>query len=315
MRVSPGKPLERLQVTAKLIDALREQLRIAHRWLPSSRCLPHPRLAELVRLAKGKVDSHALRRSSAIQLIQLLQDAGVVTPIPLQPGPTKGAIKLYSVGFEPYDVTIPAVELLQAYAPEGVLCYFSAIELHDLSTQPAPHYHVALKRAESKTTGVKAARQREADRPHPLGTKEFSSGGVDFYVTRRDATNLRAVQRRQLNPHCVVRVTTIEQTLLDCLHRPHSVGGASVVFEAWENAAQRVLPEKILALGNEIGDRALLRRVGYMLERFFPHAAAIAQARQEVGTLPDGVFPSLLPGIPFSHVNKKWGLRAPQAVE
>lgn len=310
-----GKAPEEIQAIPRLMDALREQLTFARQSLPSSRCLPHAKLVELVQLAKSKVDSPVLRRFSAVQLIRLLQDGGIVKSIPLHQGVSAKVVRLYAVGFEPTDLAIPSAELLQAHMPEGVLCYFSAIELHELSTQPAPHYHIAQLRRASAKAEERVIGRSSVDRPLPLGTLEFSYGGVGHYVTRRDSTNLRSFQRRQLSPYCVVRVATIEQTLLDCLHRPHSVGGAAVVFEAWESAVKRALPEKIFDLANQIGDREMIRRAGYMLERFFPNTGAVERARQAVGPCLDEVLPSLLPGIPFSRINKAWGLRTPQGYE
>jgi predicted transcriptional regulator of viral defense system len=35
----------------------------------------------------------------------------------------------------------------------------------------------------------------------------------------------------------MVRITTLEQTLLDTLHRPLSCGGPPIVIEAWEHTA------------------------------------------------------------------------------
>ena len=39
--------------------------------------------------------------------------------------------------------TIYPLELLQAYLPDGVVCYFSAINYYELTTQVVAHHHVA----------------------------------------------------------------------------------------------------------------------------------------------------------------------------
>lgn len=303
---------EGVLATAKLIDAFHDRLAASRQSLPSVRCLSLSRLIELVLEARETVDSTILRECPGIQLIQLLEDAAVIRALPLEPAPSKKRVKLYSVGFDPARSTIPAAELLQAHVPDGVLCYFTAIELHGLSTQPAPHYHVALRRtADTKHKAPLPKEFPSSDRPLPLGTLEFSAEGIGYYLTRRDPTNLLNIQRRQLNSYCVVRVTTLEQTLLDCLHRPHSAGGAAVVFEAWEQGLMRSSPEKILTLAAKIGDKTLLRRTGYMIARYAPQSKVLQEAKRLIGSSPQEVIPTLLPGLPYRHTNEEWGLRTP----
>lgn len=297
--------------TAALIDAFQARLTATRPSLPSVRCLSHARLTALLLEARDTLDSTFLRECSGVQLIHLLEKAAVIRPIPVQSAPSKKPARLYSVGFDPAGATIPAAELLQAHVPDGILCYFTAIELHGLSTQPPPHYHVALKRApDPKRTPTMAT--PSSDKPLPLGTLEFSTEGVGYYLTRRGQDNLVGIQRRQLNPYCVVQVTTLEQTLLDCLHRPHSAGGAAVVFEAWEQGLARTSPDKVLALATTLGDPTLLRRTGYMIERFAPGSGTIETAKHLIGqTSPHETLPTLLPGIPYTRPDAAWGLRTP----
>ena len=58
------------------------------------------------------------------------------------------------------------------------------------------------------------------------------SSGCRRYTTRREAHRVVGVQTRYVNEKSRYRVTTLEQTLVDTLHRPHSCGGPAVVFEA-----------------------------------------------------------------------------------
>ena len=303
---------EGVQATAKLIDAFHAQLAASRQSLPSVRCLSHSSLNKLALKARGSIDSAVLRECSGVQLIQLLEEAADVRPVPLESASSRKLVNLYSVGFNPAGSAIPAAELLQAHVPNGVLCYFTAIELHGLSTQPAPHYHIATKRVTPAKHSNSLLRESPSSaKPPPLGTLEFSSEGVEYYLTRRDQTNLLSTQRRQINPYCVVRVTTLEQTLLDCLHRPYSAGGAAIVFEAWEQGLSRTSPMKILTLATKMSDKTLLRRVGYMIALFAPQSDAIHEAKQLIDYTPQEIMPPLLPGLPYRHINEEWGLRTP----
>lgn len=304
---------EGVQTTARLIECFLDFLAASRQSLPSVRCLYHPTLIGILDAVREMVDSPTIRGYSGARLIQLLEDSKVIREIPVERGVSARNPRLYSVGFGPSAAAIPAAELLQAYVTDGVLCYFTAIELHGLSTQPAPHYHVARFRA--ATSGRANSAHQEAstsDRPPPLGTLEFTAEGIGYYRTSRDRSNLVGIQRRQLNPYCVVRVTNLEQTLLDCLHRPRSAGGPPIVFEAWERGLERTTPEKLLALAVTIGDEAQIRRVGYMVERFAPLSPVIQDARRLIdGFKRQDSYPTLLPGIAYSHENGKWGLRTP----
>ncbi len=304
---------EGVQAIAKLIECFLDLLAASRQSLPSVRCLYHSTLIGILDAARELVDSPTIRAYSGTGLVQLLEDSKVIQEIPVERGVSPRNPRLYSVGFGPSATAIPAAELLQAYVPDGVLCYFTAIELHGLSTQPAPHYHVATFRSTASgraDSGWQAA--ASSNRQPPLGTLEFTAEGIGYYRTSRDRSNLVGIQRRQLNPYCVVRVTNLEQTLLDCLHRPRSAGGPPIVFEAWERGLERATPGKVLALAMKIGDETQIRRVGYMIERFAPLSPAIQDVRRLIdGFRQQDSYPTLLPGIAYSHESGEWGLRTP----
>lgn len=282
--------------------------------MPSSRCLSRTQLIELALKARDVTQDTTIRSVSGSQLIRRLEQAALIHPIPLTCPAGARKVRLYAAGFTATLPIIPPAELLQVHVPNGVLCYFSAIELHELSTQPAPHYHVAILKTPLTNAKPGASTPSTGYRPPPLGTLQFQAEGVDYYLTRRDPALLPGIQRRQLNPYCVVRVTTLEQTLLDGLHRPRSVGGAAIVFEAWERGLQRTTPDKIVALARRIDDDLLLRRVGCMIEHYTPDAPVLHALEQDI--VPFDVdapseLPSLLPGLPYARINARWGLREP----
>ena len=45
---------------------------------------------------------------------------------------------------------------------------------------------------------------------------------------------------RAYGPRAQIRITTLEQTLLDSLYKPFLCGGPEVVFEAWQDAVDRL---------------------------------------------------------------------------
>lgn len=304
---------EGIDAAASLIDAFLKELKSAAKALPSSRCISFTALRRLVQQAQNAADIPTFRAYSGTRLVTLLEDAAVVHPIPLTSAPDARSIRLYAVGADIDPASIPIAELLQAYLPRGVLCYFTAIELHELSTQVTPHHHIAMRRTSKPRPMVAVATNFPVtDLPLPLGSLLFQVGDLPCYRSNRDSTLLRSTERRQLNPHCVVTVTTVAQTLLDCLHRPQSAGGPSVVFEVWERGLARAKPDRIIKLAKDIGDDTLMRRAAYMIERSMPDAPVVADLERLIATQPmSDAIPTLLPGMAYHHINEKWRLRTP----
>lgn len=297
---------EVIRATAELFEVLQDELADSLKSLPSTRCIGLGSLKPIIKAAQSKLLAPVFRKYSASRIVQLLTDSGLLTPIPLGALGAKEPPTLYAVGFN-LSALPSAFEVLQAFKPKGVLCYFSALELHGLTTQPAPHYHVATFRHDSESADRSFL---QSDKPHSLGVEAFCYGGVDCYVTSREKRNLRGVQRRQLNSQSIATVTTLEQTLLDCLHRPASAGGPSVVFEAWEVGTPRISTDRMWKLLVEIADVRLARRAGYMLEVNGGDMALLDSIR-ELADLQSSEHPpeTLLPGIPYVNTNNTWQLR------
>ena len=74
---------------------------------------------------------------------------------------------------------------------------------------------------------------------NPLGTEIFRFEGVGYYSNKRDASLVPGIQFRVVSPRCWLRITTLEQTLLDALMQPVRCGGAAVVLEAWETGVKQ----------------------------------------------------------------------------
>jgi predicted transcriptional regulator of viral defense system len=91
----------------------------------------------------------------------------------------------------------------------------------------------------------------------------------------RDPQYLVQTQWRFVHELSRIRVTSLEQTLLDTLHRPLNCGGAAVVFEAWDTGADRLDHDKLATLLHRINDLRLTRRVAYMLSYMLSHLLSI----------------------------------------
>jgi hypothetical protein len=213
--------------------------------------------------------------------------------------------------------------------PAGVVSYFSAVAFHALTTQLVGHHHVA--ELQRQGPGPKSPRSADelVERPEPsatvgsrqprgLGKLLFRSRGVPFYSSRRSARLVPGVQMRDHGPRAQVRITTLEQTLLDTLYKPFYCGGPEVVFEAWQEgvAARRIDEERLVAYLRAMNYPATTRRLAVMLElaggvpgaelrRFLDDCrAAIDRGRPHARI-------SLLPGVEYENLNEPWLVNTP----
>ena len=211
--------------------------------LSNIRCISKSALIREL-LALRKRLPHPLPKASSGQaILERLVKSGLVHPLALTgPDQEPSTDKFFSIGLRESEGELDPVELLQAMVPEGAICYFTAVNIHELSTQIPTHHHVArivdtfAKPNKPRLNAPpqrpsKAARPQRRDR---LGQRQFLFGGIPYYITTRQGRRVPGVQKRFYTDRIVYSVTTYEQTLLDTLERPLSCGGSSVVFEAWD---------------------------------------------------------------------------------
>jgi predicted transcriptional regulator of viral defense system len=286
---------------------------------PTVRCISAGEAQQIALDARDVIDDPELRGYSGIALVQFLSSSGILQKLPLELR-TKGKA-LYAVGPQAIESVNP-IELLEAFQPDGVICYFSALEYYGLTTQTATHHHVAkvtpsarqIRRSSGKPERIvpqpgKPARSR-------LGTLIFRHAGVPYYLTNRGSHTISGVQLRRFSEKTIVRITTREQTLLDTLLRPVSCGGASVVWEAWDQGLPDVDDDKLAAHLKDIDDPVLIRRVGYVLavNEYTSSSQlnkALSRARDEAIRSGNDDFPALFPGFHGDAVDTTWRLILP----
>jgi predicted transcriptional regulator of viral defense system len=218
--------------------------------------------------------------------------------------------------------TIYPLELLQAYLPDGVVCYFSAIDYYELTTQVVAHHHVARlnpprsKNSAAPIDATKASVAGEGVERNPLGTEIFHFEEVGYYLNRRDVSLVPGIQFRVVSPRCWLRITTLEQTLLDALMQPVRCGGEAVALEAWETGIKQIDADRMGEHLAKIERDDLDRRVGAVLEMIGANVAA-STLSQRLNGVRDGLITEAVPEIPllagfeFPDLNKTWKVRTP----
>lgn len=284
---------------------------------PSVRCWSEPSLLRELGAVRHELARRQIRVPLAgpgllawLQELKLARAVSVVSPEP------ERSTRFFVLGLERStdEPEVDPIELLQAYAPQGVVCYFTALAFHALTTQPPSHHHVAVLTARSKereSSPLQPATDRATRSYNPLGKLAFCYGDVPYFLTRREAPRVPGVQRRYLNSRTLFRITSREQTLLDTLHRPLGCGGPEVVFEAWRVGVEDVDTSRLAELLDAIDHPQLRRRVGAMLDLMEYTTGGELRAVLERERAPSEPPISLLAGVEYSRLDPRWGVMVP----
>jgi len=286
--------------------------------LPGVHCLSRTTLHRLLHDVRVELRARGLGSLRTNRpILEGLENAGLLKRLPIDP-PTTGTPLLFVFDSRgESSLEVHPIEILQALEPAGVICYFTALELHGLTVQPTPHHHVAILKAPrpaSSTVGASTSGSRRAY--DPLGTAILTYQGLPYYKTSRSTDLLVGYQLRYLDGRNLARVTTLEQTLLDTLHRPISCGGPEVVFESWQNGLDRLDDELLAALLERIGREDLSRKVGWMLEMLERQMAPkLLDYLEGIRDTADPADPTtivpLLSGYENSRLDRRWLITTP----
>ena len=258
---------------------------------------------------------------SKSRIVVWLQEIGLMTVIPVDytRGKSRACTRFYSfdIAKSPSSRVDP-IELLQAYSADGVICYFTAIAFYSLSTQLPIHHHIAIPfESHTRSTAVRTTtKRRPAVARNPLGTHLFDYDGLPFYETSREKRLLPGVQSRYIGPAAVIRITTLEQTLLDTLHRPLHCGGPAVVFEAWNQGLPRVNEDRLADYLASMDHRATVQRLGYMLDDldYKPRSKlqdVLDRCRSRLDPADSSVYRQLFPGMEYRNLSRSWLVYGP----
>ena len=261
------------------------------------------------------------------EILKHLINIGWAYPIDVDVEPTKTSRSneffLLDVGAA-HGIKVDPLELLQASKPDGVICYFSALTYHSLTTQFATHHHIAtiykkpsVQKLHSDISVIDYSdKSVSSSRKDSLGNNLFTYQGIPFYLIKRSPTLLVGVQTRIFGPRTNLRITTLEQTLLDTLNKPKYCGGPSIVFEAWKEGMTRLDEDLLNEYLQKIDSSLLLRRVGAMFDMFdFTSCHELKSTLESALELssPNVMEYSvpILPGLEFPVLNPKWKVTIP----
>lgn len=290
--------------------------------LISVRCLSQYTLSKIFKKIQIKLDLHTF--ISGTKITKHLESMGLAFKVPVKGVKSSSSSKsFYLLGISTSKKgTVQPFELLQAYKQDGIICYLSALFYFNLTTQFPSHHHIAtiIKKAEristEQTSNIMNEKSDDKRKRNKLGTFGFSYQDLAFYSTRRKDYTIPGVQLRIFNSRTKIRITTIEQTLLDTLQYPYRCGGPSVIFEAWKTHKNKINESKILDYLKQIGSDNLSRRVGAMFEIFKYRSSKdlsnhLKEIQNSILTTNEILDIPLFKGISYSNINTNWKILIP----
>jgi predicted transcriptional regulator of viral defense system len=250
---------------------------------------------------------------------------GLATPISVETISTsRPSNRLFLFGIQRSEATnIDPLELLQTYNQSGLICYFSALSHLGLTSQLPTHHHIASL-TRRRTGGEEPRDERRSGKKESagkserskMGTLAFSYNGIPFYSTKRLLESAPGIKTRILSPLTKVRMTTIEQTLLDTLQYPYQCGGTETVFEAWESRIESINEELMLTYLKKIQIDPLTRRLGAILNLYNYHPkdkldSYLKKMRGKFIGVPEFKPIGVLRGIEYSRLDSTWNVTIP----
>lgn len=311
----------------EFLGALTERLSTPTPSLPSTRCLTRHALSGIFMDIRKKLNLPTTFPAGK-EIIDRLTSMGLASCLPLeahdkssQGSPSREFI-LFGIQ-ESREREIEPVELLQAYNQKGIICYFTALSYYNLTTQVPVHNHVAtlIRQTSTADTDVREPASKNPDRgidtgKSRLGNHVFTYMGVPYYSIKRVENSIPGVKTRIVSGRTNIRISTVEQTLLDTLQYPFHCGGPEVVFEAWQRHSVHIDEDLISDYLRRIKIDPLTRRTGAILD-LLGHTPGrnlrsfLKESRDRIFGIEDVPIIPLLRGIRLPQLDRSWNVLTP----
>jgi hypothetical protein len=174
----------------QILAELGERLKKPSAELPNVQWLPEPRLKRLLVDIRKAVKAPSTL--SGVKLLRMLVDSKLAQMLKLDdcPSSKKPHVVYYlELGAMPSISPVELLQTTQVSFDRSVICYFTALEYHELTTQETPHHHIAsLKSASGQNVsdqlpsspGSDNTQTGQSDRAPSLGTLLFYYQGVPY---------------------------------------------------------------------------------------------------------------------------------------
>ena len=163
--------------------------------------------------------------------------------------------------------------------------HYSAMELHQMTTQPVNTVYVAV------------PRQRDGR----------TIAGVEYRFVYANARAFWGWETMWATDQEQVLVSDLEKTLLDCAVRPQLCGGIGEMAKGLWSQKEKVDEDRLVAYAERLGHKAAAKRLGFLLETYDLARPATLAA---LGVLANASYDLLDPTMPDQGAYRaRWRLR------
>lgn len=156
----------------------------------------------------------------------------------------------YVIPFERDPETfMPNWHVIAAHLCEGMdyyIGYYSALEIHNLSTQPSLQEQVIVDKQ------VK---------PSIIKIKD-----IQFQFIFHNRKHFFGAKNTWIDNFNKVKCSDFEKTIIDCLYKPHYAGGMVEVSKALYKLKERLNYHKLVEYLKKFDSQAVVKRLGFLLE-------------------------------------------------
>lgn len=302
---------EKSQQWDAFLKELSDKIAIPTLKQPTVRCWTRTSLTKIINDIKNRTNLPSTFPNT-LEILNRLINSGwayrIEVGVPSEK--TTPSKEFYLLDISPDSGSVDPLEVLQAYKPEGIICYLSALTYHSLTTQLASYHHIAVlsKPSEASPKSRNNNHSKMLIKKKSLGEMVFTYQDIPCYLIKRSPSVLVGVQTRILGPRTHLRMTTFEQTLIDTLHKPLYCGGSPIVFEAWEEGISRFDEELLNDYLIRINSHLISRRIGAMFDLlgYVPSDELKKTIEKTSKSCNQMTTISLLPGLEFSSFNSEW---------
>jgi len=141
--------------------------------------------------------------------------------------------------------------------------YYSALQLHDLTTQPALIEQVVV------------------DKQMIPNKREIKGYKFQFiYHNKKHFFGFKKMWVEFLNQTYPIKYSDLEKTIVDCLYKPNYAGGIVEVAKAIYRVKDKLDYNKMLRYLEQMESQAVIKRLGFLLEIYKVDAPIIEQMQK-----------------------------------
>ncbi len=156
----------------------------------------------------------------------------------------------YIIPFEANPETfMPEWHLLAKYLvgdAEHYIGYYSALQLHDLITQPSLKEQIVVSKQ--------------------INPSELLIKNVSFQFIYHNKRHFFGYKKMWADNFNKVRCSDLEKTIIDCLFKPNYAGGIVEITKAINLSREKISYEKLLKYVKQFNSQAVIKRLGFLLE-------------------------------------------------